>query len=356
MNDKGRPIVSFRDRHPGSEHARFQAWRRRNPDGFFLTLLTAERARLHGARCSHLGHTEWQFDETGQSLTAERKVCATDRETLFGWASAALVEVRECRHCLRPRSPNKREPTQFATFSWGYSGWGNAVPQFLEAAAAAEVARGYGRPVFADVRLRRSVRAPGFIGRAFERVVGADRYRWFKGLGNESIVTGESKIRIADPSEAEDLLTFIQESASTKRRVLFFCSCEHVASCHRRTVATLLLRVASKRGIDLTVQEWPGEWPVVRRIQLPVVQRWKGASSIRIGKALPADGLATLPWGSMLVQPGNVKAMLTGPASYQDGWKLEPFADSEERTNNPIELAAEASRLRASKGLNARRR
>ena len=96
MNDKGRPIVSFRDRHPGSEHARFQAWRRRNPDGFFLTLLTAERARLHGARCSHLGHTEWQFDETGQSLTAQRKICATDRETLFAWASAASSHFSSC--------------------------------------------------------------------------------------------------------------------------------------------------------------------------------------------------------------------------------------------------------------------
>src|SRR2546423_1369468 len=81
-------------------------------------------------------------------------------------------------------------------FTWGHSGWGNAVRKFLSVADGSEAARGFGPPVFADVRLRRAVRAPGFIGTAFERVVGSERYRWFKGLGNDCIATGEAGIRI----------------------------------------------------------------------------------------------------------------------------------------------------------------
>ncbi len=68
-------------------------------------------------------------------------------------------------------------------FTWGYWGWGNAVPEFLEAAASVEAARGFGPPAFADVRLRRSVRAPGFQGGALGTLVGADRYQWFAGPG-----------------------------------------------------------------------------------------------------------------------------------------------------------------------------
>lgn len=59
-------------------------------------------------------------------------------------------------------------------------------------AAAAEAARGFEPPAFADVRLRRSVRAPGFNGAAFEKTVAPERYRWLSGLGNACIETRES--------------------------------------------------------------------------------------------------------------------------------------------------------------------
>src|SRR5712691_2713287 len=128
-------------------------------------------------------------------------------------------------------------------FSWGYWGWGNSVPQFLEAAARAEASRGWDAPAFADVRLSRSGRAPGFRGGALGSLVGAGRYQWFAGLGNANTATHEAGVRIAEPADANLLLDFIVHQAASHRRVLFFCACP-VGHCHRHTVATLLLDVA----------------------------------------------------------------------------------------------------------------
>jgi len=50
-------------------------------------------------------------------------------------------------------------------------------------------ARGFQPPIFVDIRIRRSVRAAGFTGSAFERLVGQDRHRWMKSLGNKFIIT-----------------------------------------------------------------------------------------------------------------------------------------------------------------------
>ena len=56
-------------------------------------------------------------------------------------------------------------------FSWGYFGWGNATGQLVRAADAVERDRGFGSPVFVDIRIRRSVRAVGFNGSAFEELL-----------------------------------------------------------------------------------------------------------------------------------------------------------------------------------------
>ena len=52
------------------------------------------------------------------------------------------------------------------------------------------------------------------------------------------------------------------ESALCAERSLaegvFFCACERPASCHRHTVARLVLREAHRRGASVAVVEWRG--------------------------------------------------------------------------------------------------
>ncbi len=42
---------------------------------------------------------------------------------------------------------------------------------------------------FVDIRIRRTVRAEGFKGSNFEKLLGPSRHRWMKGLGNKFILT-----------------------------------------------------------------------------------------------------------------------------------------------------------------------
>lgn len=227
------------------------------------------------------------------------------------------------------------EPTILTAFSWGYYGWGNSVPQFLEAVAAAEASRGFDAPVFADVRLRRSVRAPGFNGAAFEKIVSPERYRWFSGLGNARIETGEPGVKIANPPDAYRLLDFVCEQEPRKRRVLFFCSCATWQSplCHRHEVAGLLVQAAAARGVALAVSEWPGGEPETRELRLTPAQAGRASgATIPLGRKLPSAGLATLPWGSTLLVRigGEVVPTLTGPASFAREWRLPKIACAEE--------------------------
>ena len=74
-------------------------------------------------------------------------------------------------------------------FSWGYYGWGNHTSRLVEAVDAVETGRGFEPPLFVDIRIRRSVRAVGFTGSAFETLLGKDRHRWMRSLGNKFIET-----------------------------------------------------------------------------------------------------------------------------------------------------------------------
>src|SRR3954468_6232546 len=87
------------------------------------------------------------------------------------------------------------------------SGWGNQTPQLVQAVDAVETSRGFEPPLFVDIRIRRTVRAKGFQGNAFEKLLGQDRHRWMKSLGNNFIVsrTGPN-IQIAEPAAADELL------------------------------------------------------------------------------------------------------------------------------------------------------
>jgi len=132
-------------------------------------------------------------------------------------------------------------------FSFGYRGWGNAVPQLVEAIDAVEKSRGYAPPVFADVRVSRAVRAAGFDGNAFEKVVGPARYRWMDGLGNLAIKAG-GETRIKEPAAAGDLLNLAVEASNAGRRVVYYCACQTPCRCHRYLVSKLLLEAARKRA------------------------------------------------------------------------------------------------------------
>lgn len=223
-------------------------------------------------------------------------------------------------------------------FSWGYYGWGNHTPQLLEAVDAVETSRGFQPPIFVDIRIRRSVRAAGFTGPAFERLLGQDRHRWMKSLGNRFIETRTGPpIQIADPKAADELLDLAIESARHKQRLLFFCSCQWPRcdgkiACHRTTVAGLVLKAAKKRGIQVEVVEWPGGDP--RRIDLELSaidfaavkkERW----TIPLGKKIDLVEVAGLPWCSIAKLHSNNEQLhrIVGPAiANRSGWAL-PIVD-----------------------------
>src|SRR5271165_2078519 len=97
-------------------------------------------------------------------------------------------------------------------FMWGYYGWGNHTPDLVKAVDAVETGRGFQPPIFVDIRIRRSVRAAGFTGPAFERLLGQERHRWMKSLGNKFIETRTGPmIQISDPTAADELLDFATE-------------------------------------------------------------------------------------------------------------------------------------------------
>jgi hypothetical protein len=65
-------------------------------------------------------------------------------------------------------------------FTWGYYGWGCAAKRFVRAVDGLERRRGLWWPVFADVRVSRSVRAAASCDQTFERIVWRARYRWMR--------------------------------------------------------------------------------------------------------------------------------------------------------------------------------
>jgi hypothetical protein len=79
-------------------------------------------------------------------------------------------------------------------------------------------------------------------------------------------------MEIADPGAVNNLLEHILQANDQKRRVLFFCACEypgtvHSPNCHRTEVAGLLLKAAHRKGVRLTVAEWPGGEPRTAKLR-----------------------------------------------------------------------------------------
>ena len=230
-------------------------------------------------------------------------------------------------------------------FSFGYWGWGSATTALVEVIDAVEASRGFAPPIFVDIRISRSVRAKGFDGQAFEKVVGPARYRWFESLGNLGI-KDKGGMRIKDPAAVSDLLDLAVESRRNNHRVIFYCACEIPCNCHRREVSRLVLGAAKQRTLTLEVVEWPGGEPPAEPIELELPKAeferaWKGAASVRIGKAMPLAEAGAIPWHSLLhVRPRGMKQfppwrLITGPVRYKKtGWYLPVFGAYDDEPTN----------------------
>ena len=217
-------------------------------------------------------------------------------------------------------------------FMFGYWGWGNNTGELVKAIDAVEESRGFKKPLFVDVRIQRNVRAAGFRGNAFEKLIGKSRYIWMPSLGNQSIVDHTSDIKIKDPASVSLLLDKIIECGKEKKRILFFCSCEEPLNCHRSKVGELLLKNDNKRKINLEVVEWPGGNPGELKIEVSQTDFYKikqGQKSIPINKLKDLATFAGLAWGTIAtVKSGddNYKVII-GPVKFQSKKWVLPVID-----------------------------
>jgi hypothetical protein len=224
-------------------------------------------------------------------------------------------------------------------FTWGYWGCGSATDHLIRAVDAVETARGYQPPLFVDIRFSRSVRAPGFNGRAFELAVGETRYQWLNALGNVGIRDG-SPMRIKDPAAADTLFEIARRCAHNRQRVLFFCACELPGvegnGCHRTTVARLVLEAARRYEVPTQVVEWPGGDPNLDAVEIHISKSAfqkiaRGASAIPLEEPVQLATMAGLPWRSLVHlrhngPDGESRILVSGPARYKKGgWYLPIF-------------------------------
>lgn len=250
-------------------------------------------------------------------------------------------------------------------FTWGYYGWGNHTRRLIRAVDLVERERGFNPPIFVDIRIRRNVRAAGFTGPAFERLLGPGRYRWMKSLGNRFIETRTGpRVQIASPTAAAELLDVAIESGRNEQRVLFFCSCQWPRcdgkiSCHRTTVARLLLKEARKRGTRLQVVEWPGGEP--KHTELGVTPEVfdavrRGRMSVPLGKRAALAAFAGMPWCSIvtLASRGEKLHRIVGPAIVQRGeWVLPVLFLYFDPATDMVTYRKQAEKVRRSWGLAA---
>jgi hypothetical protein len=106
-------------------------------------------------------------------------------------------------------------------------------------------------------------------------------------------------------------------------------------------------------------REWPGGSPLQKHITVSdslVKAVLRGRKSVPLENSAIADGLATLPWGSIVVlhADGQGVRIVSGPAKYQRTWCL-PVLKSEALGREPARLKAWTERFRERKGLNASR-
>jgi hypothetical protein len=215
-------------------------------------------------------------------------------------------------------NPSRRSG-DITVFSFGYWGCGSAAPALVEAIDAAESRRGFEPPLWVDIRISRAVRAAGFRDRRFEDLLKA-RYVWMPDLGNQRVAEGRKGIEIKNPAAAKELLQRALETRA--RRVIYFCSCEYPALCHRKVVGHWVLKYAHERKAQVSVIEWPGEEPVALTIDVsPAMLRQfkrQERTSIPIPASMAVGDAAALPWGTIATMQAGADQvkLLVGPASF----------------------------------------
>ncbi len=239
-------------------------------------------------------------------------------------------------------------------FSWGYEGWGNHASDLVHMVDAVEAARGFGPPLFVDVRLRRQVRAVGFREHAFERLLGPERHVWLKGLGNVAIEDPSLPMGLADRRAVETLLDLVQQRAAAGARVIFFCSCGSPlgrATCHRGLVAQALVVAARRRHAPLAVHEWPGGAPVVTDVdvadahlrRLEALRRARDGTHMRlpVPPAIPFARAAALPSLSILrCHCGSAEGLAVSGAAIMTsrGWMFPVHTVGVDAELEPLQL------------------
>jgi hypothetical protein len=247
---------------------------------------------------------------------------------------------------------------RLTAFTWGYWGWGTHTSELVREVDAIERKRGMRPPIFADIRHSRSVRAPGFRGDAFEKLVGKGRYRWLRKLGNINAGTKNKVVEIADTSGIQDLLELVVDAHRQSRSVMFFCACETPRYCHRVTVARLLRKVAARKHIPITVIEWPGGEPetVKLAVSAKVIKGvLRGANRVPLNdkSARMQRKLASLPWCSRIdLRFGDTTlGVVAGPAKLAADWYLPVIGpETSAQTDTVRSLKGHATRLRKSRG------
>ncbi len=220
-------------------------------------------------------------------------------------------------------------------FSWGHEGWGNSTTELVAMVDAVEKSRGFGPPVFVDIRFRRQGRAVGFQEGAFQDLLGPERYHWIQGLGNRAVATGGQKTVIHRPDDADKLLDLIESAAAQGCRVIYFCHCASPTQlvpgvgCHRVDVGDLLLACARRRELPLTLEEWPGGWPIhsapteVDAAEFKKIAR--GAKTFRLPRGISLARAGAIPHLSLLhlgCEEGEL-LVSSGPAYFYGGeWRM----------------------------------
>jgi hypothetical protein len=222
-------------------------------------------------------------------------------------------------HVSRRSDRRHSEEGRTTLFSFGYWGAGSATRALVDAVNDAEALRGFEPPLWADIRISRSVRAVGFRDHAFERLLGAN-YVWMPDLGNVCVREHRGGIEIKNPAAVEDLLD--HALSAPRRRVIFFCACPAPISCHRRAVAMLTKEAARRRGSNVDVVEWPGGEPGAMTIEVSDVIRRSvaraGQTTLAFRDSMSAGVAASLPWGtSVTLKAGKSQSsVLVGPARF----------------------------------------
>jgi hypothetical protein len=148
----------------------------------------------------------------------------------------------------------------------------------------------------------------------------------------------------------------------SKQRILYFCGCQWPRidgriTCHRATVAELVLSAAKKQSRAVEIVEWPGGYP--GQINLNVAPQIlaavrKGRTNVQLEGVSKLAEIAATPWCSVatLHAAGEKLHRIVGPAFRQKGdWALPVlcrFSDPKKRLSD---YQRESKELRRGWGL-----